>query len=363
MKHDLCVVFRTDASETIGIGHFMRCLTLANTLQKYGANIRFVCRRLPEYLQDMLARNKHELVLFNHLADTSQIDELPHAHFLEVSQQQDAIETLNAISDSSWDWIIVDHYALDARHETVLRSSAASIMVIDDVADRVHDCDLLLDQNLYSNMNTRYLGKVPDHCRLLLGPDYALLRDEFRDLRKQIKPRDGKFSRALVFLGGFDPYNLTGTAIHALSKISAPGLYVDVVIDAGHPCRSEIEVFCRIHQYHCHIRTQRMAELMARADLAVGAGGSASWERCCLGLATVAVAFADNHIDIAASLDKAGACIFLGNVQAVTQHEFERIFTELFVDSDRLSMISLAAYSLVDGCGTDRVCEAISINI
>src|SRR3990172_7483038 len=135
------VAFRVDASRKIGIGHFMRCLTLADALKKSGAKTRFVCRNLPEYLQDMLARHNHELALLVHSSDAEQIDELDHSYFLGISQRQDAIETLKAVSDSSWDWFIVDHYAIDERHETVLRKTATNIMVIDDIADRVHDCD------------------------------------------------------------------------------------------------------------------------------------------------------------------------------------------------------------------------------
>ena len=359
MKHGLRVVFRTDASEAIGIGHFMRCLTLANTLQKNRANIRFVCRKLPEYLQDMLARNKHELVLFNHSADMSQIDELPHAHFLEVSQQQDAIETLNAISDGSWDWIIVDHYALDARYETVLRSSAANIMVIDDIADRVHDCDLLLDQNLYSDMDSRYVGKVPDHCRLLLGPGYALLRDEFRELRQKINPRNGQVRRILVFLGGFDPYNITGSVIRALGRLDVDHLYVDVVIGEEHPYRGEVEDFCQSQMYHCHIQTTRMAELLAAADLAIGAGGSASWERCCLGVPTVTIAFADNQRAVAKALSEAGASLFLGNQEKATQQNIMNVLGTIFANPEMLSKMSSQARSLVDGEGCIRVTELI----
>lgn len=181
------------------------------------------------------------------------------------------------MSDRSWDWLVVDHYALDARWESALRASTKQIMVIDDIADRQHDCDVLLDQNFYADMQKRYTGKVSAHCQLLLGPRYALLRDEFRKLREQVKPRNGTVKKILVFFGGVDADNYTGRAIEALAEIGIEGLYVDVVIGAQHSCREQIKSVCAQHGFICHVQTDKMAELMAAADLAIGAGGSATY--------------------------------------------------------------------------------------
>lgn len=289
------IAFRTDASSQIGTGHFMRCLTLAYGLKQCGAHIRFVSRELPVHLRDTLTAKGMELTSLDSNASELPIDELAHAHWLRTSQTQDAQATIQALSDRTWDWLVVDHYALDARWESALRQTARQIMVIDDIADRQHDCDMLLDQNFYADMQNRYTGKVPAHCQLLLGPRYALLRDEFRKLREQVKPRTGPVKRILVFFGGVDADNYTGRAIKALAESGVEGLHVDVVIGAQHPCCAEIETNCAAQGFVCHVQTDRMAELMAAADLAIGAGGSASWERCCLGLPTLAICTADNQ--------------------------------------------------------------------
>ena len=176
-----------------------------------------------------------------------------------------------------------------------MRETAKQIMVIDDIADRQHDCDVLLDQNFYTDMQTRYIGKVPAHCQLLLGPRYALLRDEFRKLREQVQPRTGPVKRILVFFGGVDADNYTGRVIKVLTEMDIKGLYVDVVIGAQHPYRADIEINCSTEGFVCHVQTDKMAKLMAAADLAIGAGGSATWERCCLGLPTFAICTADNQ--------------------------------------------------------------------
>ena len=297
------IAIRVDASGQIGTGHFMRCMTLANALQQPGAQTRFVNRHLPEHLRHMLDAKGHEFIPLNSSSSETIAVDLPHAHWLGTSQHADEQDTIQALSDQTWDWLVVDHYALDARWESVVRKITKNILVIDDIADRQHDCDVLLDQNFYTDMDTRYTVKVPAHCRLLLGPRYALLRDEFRQLRERVNPRTGPVKRILVFFGGVDVYNYTARAIEALAYIGSHDLHVDVVIGAQHPCREQIEFKCVQHGFICHVQTPRMAELMAAADLAIGAGGSASWERCCLGVPALIVASADNQTDIATALD------------------------------------------------------------
>ena len=292
VKH---IAIRTDASSQIGTGHFMRCLTLAEALKQHGAQIRFISRELPVYLRDMLAEKGMDFTLLADNAQTSPIDDLAHSAWLGTSQAQDAQDSIQALADKAWDWLIVDHYALDIRWESALRKMAKQIMVIDDIADRQHDCDILLDQNFYADMQTRYSGKVPAHCQLLLGPRYALLREKFRQLREQIKPRTGAVKRIFVFFGGMDADNYTNLAIKALAEIQLEEIQVDVVIGAQHPYRAEIETSCIAHGFICHVQTDKMAELMAAADLAIGAGGTATWERCCLGLPTLTFCTADNQ--------------------------------------------------------------------
>lgn len=301
------IAFRVDASFQIGTGHFMRCLTLADGLKQHGARIRFISRHLPEHLRGMLTEKGYEFSLLDGYQNSVGLDGLVHACWLGVSQIQDAADSIQALSDANWDWLIVDHYALDSCWESMLRQTGKKILVIDDIADRQHDCDILLDQNLYVDMETRYIGKVPAHCQLLLGPRYALLRDEFRQLHDQIKPRSGPVKRVLVFFGGIDAANYTGNTIELLSKMDVPDLHVDVVIGTQHPVRERIEADCARLRFVFHVQTNRIAELMATADLAIGAGGSAIWERCCLGLPTLTICGADNqHKQIS---DAASECL------------------------------------------------------
>jgi UDP-2,4-diacetamido-2,4,6-trideoxy-beta-L-altropyranose hydrolase len=164
------IAFRTDATSQIGTGHFMRCLTLADGLKQRGALIRFVCCQLPEYLSTMLVEKGYEYVPLVSTQNNIPLDELAHASWLGVSQEQDGDDSIHVLSDCKWDWLIVDHYVLDLRWEFKLREVSKKILVIDDIADRQHDCDILLDQNFYTDMNSRNSGKVPSHCLMLPGP-------------------------------------------------------------------------------------------------------------------------------------------------------------------------------------------------
>src|SRR5688500_16006706 len=263
--------FRVDASTRIGSGHLMRCLALGNRLKERGSRVRFLCRELPEHLGKLLSDHGHELVRLGAPVGAS------------LSQVADAQESLHALADRKWDWLVVDHYAFNADWESMLRPAVRRILVIDDLADRAHDCDVLLDQNLFADAAKRYAGKVPDRCILLLGPRYALLRAEFARLRETAVPRSGAVRRVLVSFGGVDQAGHTRRAVHALADLHIDGLQVEVVIGTQHPQRDEVVTDCGKFGFACHVEAWRIAEMMAAADLSVGAGGSTTWERCCLG--------------------------------------------------------------------------------
>lgn len=349
------IVFRVDASNQIGTGHFMRCLTLAESLYKHGASIKFVSRHIPLYFVDMLKTKGCQFLQLPNIEGAKVDSDLQHADWLGVSQFEDALATKNALSTAKCDWLIVDHYALDSKWEKTLRPVTKKIMVIDDIADREHDCDLLLDQNYYQDMQSRYKGKVPDYCKLMLGPNYALLRDEFLEIRSETKPRNGRVKQVLVFFGGMDSQNYTGKTIEAISALTEYRFDVDVVIGSQHPNKDEIIHCCARHGYFCYVQTNKMAKLIAVADLAIGAGGSASWERCTLGLPAIVLSIADNQYEIAKSLSEVGAIIFLGTGEEFTDEKLKNLIIDLYETSEKLKTMSEVAFRLVDGKGVERV--------
>jgi UDP-2,4-diacetamido-2,4,6-trideoxy-beta-L-altropyranose hydrolase len=342
----------------MGVGHFMRCLALADALKQRGARIRFVSRQMPRHLMEMLRIRGHEHRSLDGNCGEGSTDKVPHSEWPGTTQHADAQETAQILLDHAWDWVVVDHYGLDVQWEKSVRAAAKRILVIDDLADRVHDCDVLLDQNVCTEIDTRYAGRVPAHCRLLLGPRYALLRDEFRRLREQARPRTSPVKRVLICFGGVDADNYTTRAITALADAAIKGLQADVVIGTQHPYRQEIKAACADHGFSCHVQTERMGELIAAADLAIGAGGTMSWERCCLGLPTLTLCVADNqkHLVEDAALNGllyAPAMNLRGNAP-LTQHLLALMDNPLL-----LRAISQNGLRAVDGRGVQRVLRSI----
>ena len=355
----LSVAFRVDATSQIGTGHFMRCLALADQLKREGAQVCFVSRGLLSHLRDMVLARDVKFYALNISNEMESSDTLSHSHWLGSSQVQDALDCSEALVGCRLDWMVVDHYALDQHWETAMRKITKKIMVIDDLADREHDCDVLLDQNFYADMQTRYIGKVPSHCQMLLGPRYALLREEFRLMREKTKPRKGEVKKVLVFLGGVDADNYTSLAIEALFEIDRL-LHVDVVIGAQHPFRAQIQNICGDYGYTCHVQTSQMAELMAQADLAIGAGGTATWERCCLGLPTMVLITAGNQQKLVSDAAEAGL-IYAPLSKCELVDILRRHITTLFESPTLLKHISKVSMEMVDGIGSYRVSSALHI--
>jgi UDP-2,4-diacetamido-2,4,6-trideoxy-beta-L-altropyranose hydrolase len=308
------IVFRVDASIHIGSGHIMRCLTLAEELKEKGCHITFVCRELPGNLISIIKNKGHFVCQLDWQDDST--------HF---NWYTDVLETINAIDNSrlNVDLLIVDHYQIDSRWEANIRDYSKKIMVIDDLADRKHDCDILLDQNYYKNFLDRYDAIVPTETIKLLGPQFALLRKQFHQVPESLKGRSGEINNILIFMGGSDLYNLTSLAIRALQLIRKK-INIDVIIGSSNPHYSEVQELCdSLQNTKLHVQIDNMADLMVQADLAIGAGGSTTWERCYLGLPSITLVFADNQLETTSDLAEIGVINFLGwadncNVKNIT---------------------------------------------
>jgi len=352
------IAIRTDSSLQIGSGHLMRCLTLADELRNRGAAVRFICREHAGNMIHLLDGKGYAVTrLQAGPADfPRRDDDVRHAAWLGVTWEEDAAETVTAMQGMESDWLIVDHYAIDSRWEERVRPHAGSIMVIDDLADRSHNCDLLLDQNLYDNMEQRYAGLTPQDCRLLVGPRYALLRPEFAAARQTLRQRDGVVRRMLIFYGGSDSTNETAKALQALAGLDRPDLTVDVVVGASSPHRQDIEALCcQMSNVSTYCQVDNMAELMTAADLAIGAGGATSWERCSLGLPSLITGLAANQLELAETGARHGLFFYLGEASAVSV-EHLLFALKVFTHSPE-SLMSYSAHGVqaVDAKGAQRV--------
>jgi UDP-2,4-diacetamido-2,4,6-trideoxy-beta-L-altropyranose hydrolase len=341
------VAIRTDASTKIGSGHVMRCLTLAEELRDSGAEVRFISRAHPGNLNGLIREKGFqcfelpETPAIETTEQRVQVSRSQYASWLGVSQQQDAKETIEVLGGERSDWLIVDHYGLNEEWEKFLRSHASKFMVIDDLADRRHDCDLLLDQNFFINGEKRYDDLVPPSCTKLLGPKYALLRREFREARKNLRERTGEVKRVLVFFGGSDPDNITRLAIEALSNPELLHLHVDVVIGAQNPNREDVEKLIQERPgITLHIQASNMAQLMSKADLAIGAGGSTTWERLYLGLPSIVIPIAKNQMPSTKDLCDLGVIKSLDKNEEISANCLKEKLTLLLANPDKLLEMS-----------------------
>lgn len=316
------IYIRTDASVAIGSGHVMRCLTLAKALLVRSVEVSFVCRELNGNICDLIENQGFHVC---RLPGTGEFDAM-----------QDAELTSRALCGKPT-WLIVDHYSINTEWEQHLRPFVEKIMTIDDMADRSHDCDMLLDQNMFYNMHQRYDGLTPPDCRLYLGPQYALLRDEFIAARRTLRPRDGIIRRLMVFFGGSDPTNETEKTLQALNKQIFRDIAIDAVVGTANPKREKIQYMCATMQnvsFHCQITN--MAELMTNADLAIGAGGTATWERCFLGLPSLVIVVADNQAEPSQASHNAGLVRLIGKSAEVTEEVLSAAIRRALFQPDEL---------------------------
>jgi len=349
------VFLRADASLALGSGHVMRCLTLARALALRGAQASFICREYPGHLCDFIEQQGFTVHRLPPLALDS-----------ETAREEDARESGRILERSGGcRWLVVDHYALGAGWESRQRDLAARILVIDDLADRAHDCDLLLDQNLYRDPERRYLGLVPPGCRTILGPRHALLRPEFGEARRSLSGRDGRVRRLLVSFGGSDPTGETGKALAALKGLAGElELEVTVVLGASNPERARIEELCaEIPGCSLHCQVSNMAQLMAAADLALGSGGATTWERCYLGLPSLTVVVAENQRLLTETAAEAGVTWNLGWSRQVSSDSMAAALKEALGDPARVKEMgekALAVMGIPPVDGTALIADLMS---
>lgn len=362
------ITFRTDASLQIGTGHVMRCLTLADAMQAAGAQCHFICREHPGNLIAQIRQRGFAVSVLPaatkaHITDEQAVEtHSNYAAWLGAEWATDAEQTKVGVGATAVDWLVVDHYALDARWEQTLRPLCRKLMVIDDLADRPHDCDLLLDQNLGRDVRD-YSQLVPEDCTVLAGPHYALLRPEFAALRGDSLRRRAapQLKHLLLTMGGVDQADATGKVLEALQDCQLPAdLRITVVMGQHAPWLERVQLLAKQMQQPTEVKinVNNMAQLMTDSDLAIGAAGSTSWERCCLGLPTLIVVLAENQRSGAAALEKSGSVKILDSVNAIP-HTLRSLLS-LLVTSDALSQLSQKSYLVTDGQGTSRVKDALS---
>lgn len=357
------VVFRTDASSQIGTGHVIRCLTLANAFRSNGVTCRFICRKHLGHLIDLIRSNGFDVhALPGRDINAQYRTYLAHENWLGGDWMTDAIETLRVLSENVVNWLIVDHYGLDYRWEDVVRRSCKKLLVIDDLADRKHSCDVLLDQN-YGSSNSRYTGLVPGGCTQLHGPRFAMLNPKYIERRLSMKARDGKVKSVLIYFGGgADTTDLTGLALRAFCSAPLQMLQLKIVVGSNYAYKQSLLSAAAARGGTCvYEQLPDLSELIERTDLAIGAGGSTTWERFCLGLPSVVTSIADNQRPACEALARDNLIEYFDHSDELTAALISEHVLELINKPERLNELSEKSMQLVDGKGVDRILNEMEL--
>ena len=361
----MLAAFRVDASLQIGTGHVMRCLTLAQSLTARGARCVFICRKHEGHLAGKIKSFGFELIELPRIFLKSDrlSDKFRYENWLGCDALLDANQSTTALLSvigHTIDWLIVDHYGIDRKWEKAMRRTTKKIMCIDDLANRQHDCDLLLDQTL-GRIEQDYLNLTSGTSEFLLGPKYALLRSEFIKYRGvSLKRRQNPtLQNILITMGGIDKDNITNNVLRTLNAITPKAVdKITVVMGPNAPFIDSVRSEALKMKINTKVMTDvsNIAQLMTKCDLVIGAAGSTAWERCSLGVPSIQIVIADNQRIIAERLEKAGAALtcLASDIDIGLPMTLAKV-----AQDQKLYKMANAAVEITDGAGASRVVEYV----
>lgn len=336
------LLIRCDTSSTIGSGHAMRCLALAQAAQERGVTVTFLMSEITPFFRNKL---DEEDISFSNVN-------------AEPGSEGDADTTAQIVDRDQPDWLVLDGYHFDSVFQDTVSEYRTPILYIDDYGH----CDsypvtCLLNQNL--SADEQLYPSVKDREKLLLGPEYILIRRQFLEHEPTFTPGDSKSPDFLICLGGSDPTNTTGFVLEALS--GRKGLFgnITVVTDSRNDQLERIKTLADNLSAELHTDVTDMATLMAEADLAISAGGSINWELAYMGIPSLVIVLADNQEEIARSLEDRGISINLGWYSNLDEENLQKTLDNLISQPDKRTDMSIRARDLVDGKGADRVLDRL----
>jgi UDP-2,4-diacetamido-2,4,6-trideoxy-beta-L-altropyranose hydrolase len=327
------IVFRLDANTRIGTGHLMRCMTIADELDRQKYHIYFICGKITPPMQKFIADKGYKFYVEDN-----------QNHILKI------IETLKP------DYLIIDHYGLDSKFETKARPYSKQIIVIDDMADRFHICDFLLDQGPLRTKDD-YKPWVNPECQLLLGANYVLIKPEFRLLRKSCIT---SWEKGLISFGGSDPDNITLKILKALDcALKMKHIKWTIIAGAANQNWNSLRNFTNQTQMEITLikQTNQIARLMSNHDFSFGAAGTMAWERACIGLPSITFAIAENQnygIEVIRHFD-------LGETLDVSDISLNKLMVALNRLKNKANNYLHRNHAMVDGHGVKRLIAKLNI--
>lgn len=330
----------------------MRCVALARRLQSAGAMVLFVCCDYPGHLGDFIRAEGFEITLLPAPLSGEKLD-------IGAQVGNDANQTRQTLQAWRPNWLVVDHYGIDAQWEREVLAAGTRLVVIDDLADRAHAADILIDPG-FQRVPGRYAALCPSQCRMLLGPRFALLRPEFAEAMASRPPTDGVIRRIVASAGATDPHGLLEMVIAAWTGLGKARPALDLMVGSTSPNLRRLRQMCSaLTGASLHVQSDRLAQIMAQADLMVVAGGGMNWERCCVGLPAVIVCTADNQASNVESLTRRRTAINGGSVAALRPERLSEILASLIAHPALVRRMAARSRSLVDGHGALRCVAAM----
>lgn len=337
------LLIRVDASIAMGTGHAMRCLALAQAWQDAGGKTVMAMAEATPATDDLLRREDVEVVRLDVAGGT----------------EGDAIRTAGLAEQRQAAWVAVDGYQFDSAYQATLKSNGLRLMLIDDDGRALpYSADLVLNQNAHA-AEALYGQRAP-YTRLLLGPDYAMLRRQFASWRNWQREIPAAGRRILLTMGGSDPDNFTARVMEALPLVEMESLESVVVVGGSNPHGPALEVAAKSQNSVRLVKNaDNMPELMAWADLAVSAAGTTCWEMFFLGLPAAVVDLAANQRPVAQRLNQLGVACHIESNRHCSTERIARELTRLLADAETRSRMCRCGRKLVDGRGASRVCAAM----
>lgn len=344
-----CLVIRADASAEIGYGHVQRTLALAEAVVQNGGKAAYICAELPDALDTRLTE---EFGI--------EIVRIPREEFANADV---AIQSLRGIAErwqSAPTLVVVDHYKLESSYEKAIRKAGYKLLAIDDAADRYHDCDYFLNQNLVSDPST-FERVAPADAKVFLGPAFSMIRSEFH-LAPEGRRYDGPAKKLLVFLGGGVWPDAVRTCIAALASFPSDRFEITMVMGTGD---AEFQAAqSQAAQAGLRIEFLRnvsdMAQRLQNADLCLGSAGVNTWERACLGLPAICIGVAPNQYPIGEEMARRGAIVYLGPAENLSSEQIAAEIRRVADDPETLQRMSTIGRETVDGRGVERLFRNIS---
>ncbi|MBI2636138.1 UDP-2,4-diacetamido-2,4,6-trideoxy-beta-L-altropyranose hydrolase [Candidatus Peregrinibacteria bacterium] len=343
-------IFRADASVSAGTGHVMRCLALAQRMnldirRNSGHDSVFVCAAITPSLKNRLRVENIEV---------ANLSAAPYG-------SDDACETARLAKSFGAEWVVVDGYGFGSDYQDFLKQNGLRVIFLDDYGHAgSYSADIILNQNV--SAREEWYRKRDASTRLLLGPDYVLLRREFLEWREKRIARAGAVRHILVTLGGADHANITAKALRAIARTGFSGT-ISVIIGGSNPHRSALEAQADSMDGNVRVVVDAldMPARMAEADMAISAAGTTSWELLFMGVPFLTGSSAGNQTAVSEALEQLGLAKNIGWYNDATENELAGCITGLIADTELRSALSRKGLATVDGNGAARVLQAMLV--